>query len=146
MAAITTDKARKRLGMSMGFLAQALPLAASAKVPAGAMAAVDTSGRMTNAGATATLKILGVNQLMADNSAGSAGAISSERVERGTFKFGNSSSSDLIAAKDIGAWCYCVDNDTVALTDNSAARPKAGKIVGVDTDGAVWVEVGVHPV
>jgi hypothetical protein len=145
MTAISTDKARKRLGESEGFLSQRLPLAASTKVPAGALAAVDSSGRMTNATASTSIRILGVNQLMADNSAGSAGDISSERVERGTFLFANSTSSDLIAAKDIGAWCYAVDNDTVALTDGSSARSKAGRIVAVESAG-VWVEVGVHPV
>lgn len=144
MTAISTDKNRKRLGNSQGFLSQRLPLAV-AKVPAGALAAVNTSGQMTNAGATATLKILGVNQVMADNSSGSAGDISSERVERGTFLFANSASGDAIAAADIGAWCYVVDNNTVAKTDDSGARPKAGKIMAVESAG-VWVEVGVHPV
>ena len=33
------------------------------------------------------------------------------------------------------------DNDTVAKTDNSAARKAAGKIIDVDANG-VWVEVG----
>lgn len=82
---------------------------------------------------------------MADNSSGSAGDISSERVERGTFLFANSASGDAIAAADIGAWCYVVDNNTVAKTDDSGARPKAGKIMAVESAG-VWVEVGVHPV
>lgn len=144
MTAITADKARKRLGESEGFLSVQLPLAAATKVPAGAMAAVNTAGRMVNAGATASLKILGVNQLMADNSNGSAGDISSQRVERGCFLFANSTSGDLIAVSDIGAWCYAVDNNTVAKTDDSGARPKAGRIASVDAAG-VWVEVGVFP-
>ena len=36
---------------------------------------------------------------------------------------------------------YIVDNQTVAKTDNSAARKKAGKIIDVDANG-VWVLVG----
>ena len=60
---------------------------------------------------------------------------------RGCFQFANSASGDLIAAGDIGATCYIVDNDTVAKTDNSAARKAAGKIIDVDA-GGVWVEVG----
>ncbi|MFO0610239.1 MAG: hypothetical protein U0324_44170 [Polyangiales bacterium] len=144
MTAISADKNRKRLGESEGFIAQRLPVAA-VKVPAGAMVAMNTSGYMTNAGATSSLKIIGVNQVMADNSGGSAGDISSERVERGTYLFANSTSTDEITAADIGAWCYAVDNNTVAKTDNTGARPKAGKIVGVESSG-VWVEVGVYPV
>lgn len=60
---------------------------------------------------------------------------------RGCFLFKNSASGDLIAAGDIGNTCYVVDNETVAKTDNSAARKAAGKIVDVDANG-VWVEVG----
>lgn len=62
-------------------------------------------------------------------------------LERGIFQFANSASTDLIAKADIGATCYLVDNQTVAKTDNSAARKAAGKIVDVDA-GGVWVEVG----
>jgi len=62
-------------------------------------------------------------------------------VERGIFQFANSTSTDLIAKADIGATCYVVDNQTVAKTDNSAARKAAGKIIDVDA-GGVWVEVG----
>ena len=60
---------------------------------------------------------------------------------RGCYQFKNSASGDLIAAGDIGATCYIVDNDTVAKTDNRAARKAAGKIIDVDANG-VWVEVG----
>lgn len=62
-------------------------------------------------------------------------------LEKGIFKFANSAAADLIAKADIGATCYVVDNQTVAKTDNSAARKAAGKIIDVDADG-VWVEVG----
>lgn len=62
-------------------------------------------------------------------------------VTRGCFQFANSASTDLIGAGDIGNTCYLVDNQTVAKTDNSAARKAAGKIIDVDA-GGVWVEVG----
>lgn len=60
---------------------------------------------------------------------------------RGCYQFANSASGDLITTADIGNTCYVVDNQTVAKTDNSAARKAAGKIVDVDA-GGVWVEVG----
>lgn len=62
-------------------------------------------------------------------------------VERGIFQFANSAAADLIEKADIGADCYVVDNQTVALTDNAGARERAGKIIDVDA-GGVWVEVG----
>jgi hypothetical protein len=60
-------------------------------------------------------------------------------VRSGIFKYGNSSAGDLIAAVNIGADCYIVDDQTVALTSNTGARCKAGKVHGVDTDGGVYV-------
>jgi hypothetical protein len=63
------------------------------------------------------------------------------KYSRGCFQFGNSAAADLIAKADIGATCYMVDDQTVAKTDNSAARKAAGKIIDVDANG-VWVEVG----
>lgn len=56
----------------------------------------------------------------------------------GIFKFGNSASADLIAEDDVGKACYIVDDQTVALTDGSATRSRAGIVDGVDSDG-VWV-------
>jgi hypothetical protein len=66
-------------------------------------------------------------------------------TERGCFRFANSASTDLIARKDIGNVCYIVDDQTVAKTDNSAARKVAGTIVDVD-DVGVWVDVGAYPI
>ncbi len=57
----------------------------------------------------------------------------------GIFKYSNSASADLIAADDIGKACYIVDDQTVALTDGTGTRSRAGIIDGVDADGGVWV-------
>lgn len=59
----------------------------------------------------------------------------------GIFKYGNSAAADLIAADDIGKDCYIVDDQTVALTNGTSTRSKAGKIYDVDSDGGVWVEI-----
>lgn len=63
-------------------------------------------------------------------------------VRRGVFKFANSASTDLIAQADVGADCYIVDDQTVAKTNGSSTRSRAGKIVAVDSDG-VWVQIGL---
>lgn len=43
-----------------------------------------------------------------------------------------------IAKGNIGALCYIVDDEAVALTDGGGTRSPAGTIVDVDDDG-VWV-------
>lgn len=57
----------------------------------------------------------------------------------GIFKYGNSASADLIATDDIGKDCFLVDDQTVALTNGTNTRSRAGKVYGVDPDGGVWV-------
>lgn len=57
------------------------------------------------------------------------------------FHFANSAAADLITRADIGSNAFVVDDQTVAKTDNSAARKVAGKIIDVDAAG-VWVLVG----
>lgn len=57
----------------------------------------------------------------------------------GCFKYGNSAAADAIAADDIGKACYIVDDQTVALTDGTGTRSRAGIVAGVDSDG-VWVQ------
>jgi hypothetical protein len=69
---------------------------------------------------------------------------STDKVEgwRGeAFQFANSAGDDLITRADIGSTAYMVDDQTVAKTDNEAARKAAGKIIDVDAAG-VWVLVG----
>ncbi len=77
-----------------------------------------------------------------DNSAGTAGALIA-RVKRGKFKFGNSAAGDLITQANTGADCWIVDDQTVALTSATNTRSRAGIVVGVDTDGSVWVQIGL---
>ncbi len=64
------------------------------------------------------------------------------RVERGVFKYANSAAGDLIAQADAGVDCYIVDDQTVAKTNGTGTRSRAGQIVAVDSDG-VWVQVGL---
>ena len=66
------------------------------------------------------------------------------RIRQGCFRWGNSSSGDLITFANVGATCYMVDDQTVALTGAPSGTPPvatrsvAGTIALVDTDG-VWV-------
>jgi hypothetical protein len=60
------------------------------------------------------------------------------RCKSGIFKYQNSSAGDLIAATEIGATVFIVDDQTVAKTNGGSTRSAAGIVVDVDTDG-VWV-------
>lgn len=136
MTATTTDRrTASRPGRDL-----ALGVKASTLIPAGVIVAKDTSGRAVNGTATATDLVLGVSKEQADNSGGADNAIKVP-IARGIWCFGNSASGDLIAASEIGLTCYVVDNQTVAKTDNSSARPAAGKVHDVGPEG-VWVDFG----
>lgn len=134
MAALTADRSTpQRDGVDFSF-----PVAASTKIFAGSIAAINASGLLVPGSTATTQKCVGVAQALADNSAGAASAITC-KVKRGVFRFGNSASGDLIALDDIGGNCYIVDDQTVALTNGSSTRSVAGVIRDVDADG-VWVQ------
>lgn len=114
-------------------------LAASQLVYAGALVMRNAAGYLVK-GATATgLVGVGVALEQVDNSAGSAGDLS-VTYKPGVWRFANSTSTDEITIAEIGDLCYAVDDQTVAKTDGSSSRSKAGIIVDVDAQG-VWVRL-----
>lgn len=118
----------------------AYPVAASAVCFQGAMAVLDAG--YVKPGVTATgLVAVGRFEATVDNSAGAGGAMQAE-VKEGTFRFANSADADEITQADVGADCYVVDDQTVAKTDATGTRSRAGKIVAVD-NGEVWVALGL---
>jgi hypothetical protein len=85
------------------------------------------------------LTIFGVSDEYADNTAGAAGA-TSVMVRRGkAWKLANFS-GDAVTQADVGKTCYVADSITVAKTSNTNARPVAGTVIAVESDG-VWVEI-----
>lgn len=114
------------------------PVKAGAVLYAGGMAAIDAAGFAVPAAAVAAHRVIGRTNQRADNTGGVDGAIRA-RVDRGIFRFANSVSADAIGLKDVGQPCYAVDDQTVALTNGSGARPVAGTIFDVDAQG-VWVK------
>ena len=117
---------------------RAIPLLANAIAYQGAMVQIAASGFGVAAAATAANVTVGVAIETVDNTGGANGAKSVE-AKRGIFRMKNSASGDLIARTEIGKTVYVVDDQTVAKTDDSAARPAAGKCFDVDAQG-VWVE------
>lgn len=109
--------------------------AASVTLFPGAIACLNASGLVTPGAVATTLKALGrVKRQYADDS----GAMRVE-VERGTFKYGNSTAGDAITNADYGSQVFIVDDNTVAKTNGTSTRSVAGICRGVDSDG-VWVE------
>lgn len=136
MTAATKDRNTQEMAPGRS---RAFAMAASAKVYAGTIAAIDAAGNV-NKGITSTaIRAVGVFTQPYDNTGGAAGAITAE-VNRGVFgPFANSAAGDLIAAADVGADCYIVDDQTVAKTSGTSTRSVAGKVWQVDASG-VWVE------
>lgn len=118
---------------------RSIPLPANGKIFQGAMVQIANSdGYAAAASATAANVTIGRADETVDNTGGAAGD-KKVKARRGVFRYGNSASGDLITRKEIGKACYVVDDQTVAKTDNSSSRPKAGIVFDVDAQG-VWVD------
>lgn len=115
-------------------------VAANVKIYQGALVALTAAGYLTPGAAATTLIADGVALDTVDNTGGAAGDKSVE-VKKGVFQFKNSAAGDAITIAELGDDCYIVDDQTVAKTDGTGTRSKAGKIVDLDAQG-VWVRVG----
>lgn len=115
------------------------PVAASTKTLQGVFAALDGSNNLVNATDANARRVVGLHAEETDNSAGSAGDLSSS-VVKGCFLVKNSSSNAVTDAH-IGRACYIEDNETVA-SDDGTNVVVAGIVEDVTSDG-VWVWVGL---
>ncbi|MDE0382400.1 MAG: hypothetical protein OXI22_00820 [Defluviicoccus sp.] len=132
MAALTKD----RMTATREGTVISVPVKAATTIHGGSIVAKPASGRAAPATKAENLKILGRSEERADNSSGKDGDIN-VLVRRGVFRWANASGAGKIAATDIGADAYALDDQTVTKT--AAGASKAGKILGVDAEG-VWVE------
>jgi hypothetical protein len=117
------------------------PVGAAKKIYAGSMVALASTLYAEAATGAAGKLVVGRAEEQVDNSGGLAGD-KSVRVSRGVFRWANSAGGDAISNADIGRYCYAVDDQTVAKTDNAGGRSIAGRVIEVDALG-VWVETGV---
>lgn len=154
MAALIIERKTSKLGQDVlpSFPTNlGIGMAASAKCFAGGMVARNAAGLAVAASATAGQLTIGIAEKTVDNSAGIASALSIV-PRQGAFLLNNSAGGDLIAAANVGALCYVVDDNTVALTSAGGTRPVAGMVLDVDAGvpgqgqpTGVWVLVGVLP-
>jgi hypothetical protein len=114
-----------------------VPLAAGAKVYAGALFVIAASGFGQGGAAATGLVAFGRAEEDADNTDGADGD-KSVLVRRGkAFKWENSA-GDPIGQAGLGRTCYIEDDETVAATDGAGTLSPAGTVVEIDEDG-IWV-------
>lgn len=118
-----------------------VPVKAATKIFAGSLVCLDAAGWAVPGATATTLIALGRAEAGADNSSGADGDVM-VRVKRGAFRFGNSGAADAITRAEIGDDCFVIDDQTVAKTNGTNTRSRAGKVVGVDAQG-VWVAIGI---
>lgn len=135
MAALTAARnTKERIGEVFDF-----PVKGSTTCYGGGLAVLNAGYAAPGTAATGLVAIGRFEESVANTGADGAVKV---RVKRGTFKFLNSAAGDAIAQADVGADCYIVDDQTVAKTNGTNTRSRAGKIEGVDADG-VWVQLGL---
>jgi hypothetical protein len=114
------------------------PVGAGAKIFGGSLVAINAAGFAVPGATATTLKGAGVAEHRADNTGGANGAIR-VRLSKQPARFANSAAADAITLAEIGTDCYIVDDQTVAKTNGTNTRSRAGKVFDVDADG-VWVD------
>ena len=114
-----------------------LPMAAAMWIYQGALVALNATGVASKGVTATTLKQFGRAEATVDNSAGAKEI----DVRPGIFRWANSAAADLITTAEIGTDCFIVDDQTVAKTNGTSTRSRAGKVVGIDTVG-VFVQMG----
>lgn len=116
----------------------AVPMAANAKIFAGALTVANATGYAAPGSTATTLTYLGRAEEYKDNTGGADGAMTILVRRKKAFKWKNAA-ADLITQAELGKTCYIVDDETVAKTNGGNTRSAAGKVVGIESDG-VWVE------
>jgi len=134
MAALTAARNTQSLGAVLDV--QDYPVGATTTIYQGSLVALNAAGYAVPASTAATQFALGRAKSTVVNTGSNGAKIVA--VETGTFKWGNSGSSDAIAQAEVGDFCWIVDDQTVAKTNGSGTRSRAGRITGVDA-GGVWV-------
>lgn len=137
---ITRDRKSPSLG-GVGVIAAlaAYAVLAATNIFAGTMVAVNTDGNALPADDDATLKIVGVATIRADNTLGATGDIKIT-VERGAFALAVSGTAP--TAKDVNAPVYAVDESTVSLDSSTGTRPYAGYVDQI-VDGTPYFMIGL---
>lgn len=109
-----------------------LPVAAGAHIYANAIVAMNASGYAVPASADSSLVVIGRAINSADNSGGSAGALTIN-IEQGAFDYANASGADAITAAMVGKIVFAQDDCTVSATNQGGTLPVAGVFLALYT-------------
>ncbi len=137
---MATTQPRNTPQMGAGVIPQRLHLKVktNVKINQGALVALDAAGYAIAAATATTLIAVGRAEESVDNTGGADGA-KLVNVTPGVFKFANSGSDAVVQAGTLKD-CFIVDDETVAATNGTNTRSRAGKVIQLDADG-VWVLV-----
>lgn len=138
MTALAADAPGILEKFSPGGMEHGLDTVSSVQFYKGGIVVLDQADGKVKKGATAATYIaIGIS---IENLLTGASNTRRLRCRSGIFgPFANSAAADAIAADDIGKDCFIVDDATVALTSNSSARSRAGRVYDVDANGGVFV-------
>lgn len=115
-----------------------VPVAANAKVYAGALVVANAAGYGAPGSVATTHTYLGRADEFVDNTGGADGAKTVPVRIGKAFKWKNHG-ADPVTQASLGKDCYVVDDETVAATNGGNTRSAAGKVFLVEADG-VWVK------
>lgn len=131
MAALTKDRnTTRKIGGQAAY-----PVAASAKIFAGAMICLNASGYAVPAADTAGLVFVGVARQYVDNTAGGDGDQIILVWKDGVFDFAASG----MTADDAGKPVFAADDQTVALATTNGVG--CGAISEVESATKVWIDI-----
>jgi hypothetical protein len=116
-----------------------IPVAAGVKINTGTLICVDGDGLAVEGHTALGLIAIGRSENGVDNTGGADGDVLVQ-VTRGRQFFWDNSTADPVTQASFGLDCYIVDNNTVAATDGTGTRSKAGRVLGLESTG-VWVEM-----
>ncbi len=137
-----TASTQERLAATRPGLLLSLPVKAGAVILQGcvvvALAGVAIDGRAaTTRAELSTMLVVGL--ATSSVTGGVVDGDMSVTVDPTAALLANSAAGDALTAADIGKLCFLADNQTVAKTIGGGARPIAGKVIEVTSQG-VWVD------
>lgn len=142
MAALSNPRDTIQMGDKTVVDFLSIPAKAGAKPIQGGIVVLN-AGFAAAATAAVNLIAVGIARETVDNTTGADGAVQVP-VRQGTLgPFENSTAGDQITQAQVGADCFLVDDHTLARTSNGGTRSRAGKIMQVEPDGRVWVQLGI---
>lgn len=115
----------------------AVPVAANAKIFAGALVAANATGFAVPGAVATTLTYLGRADGFVDNTGGANGAVTVP-VRRLRAFYWQNSGADPVTQASQGKVCYIADDATVSATNGGNTQSPAGIVIGLDANG-VWV-------